>query len=121
LAILVWGSRRLVKKIPADASVWIRIWPLSTSLVLLASIACLSMVGLFMQAAASVSILSITVYLLSILYPLGAFVSAAMLIKYRNHAISKWLYWYALIYTGLHLLMAAHLAYYGIFGLKLWA
>ena len=121
LAIIVWGSRRLVKKIPADASVWIRIWPVSTSLVLLASIACQSMIGLFMQAAASVSILSITVYLLSILYPLGALVSAAMLIKYRNHAISKWLYWYALIYTGLHLLMAAHLAYYGIIALKLWA
>ncbi|MEN0039336.1 MAG: serine hydrolase domain-containing protein [Cellvibrio sp.] len=121
LAIIVWGSRRLVKKIPADASVWIRIWPLSSSLILLALIACLSMAGLFMQAAASVSILSITVYLLSILYPLGALVSAAMLIKYRKHAISKWLYGYALLYTGLHLLMAAHLAYYGIFALKLWA
>lgn len=121
LAILVWGSRRLVKEIPADASVWIRIWPLSTSLVLLALIACMSMAGLFMQAAASVSILSITVYLLSMLYPLGALVSAAMLIKYRNHAITKWLYWYALLYTGLHLLMATHLAYYGIFALKLWA
>jgi CubicO group peptidase (beta-lactamase class C family)/cytochrome b561 len=121
LAIVVWGSRRLVKKIPTDASVWIRIWPLLTSLVLVASIACLSLVGLFMQAAASVSILSITVYLLSIAYPLSALASAAMLIKYRNHTISKWLYWYALIYTGLHLLMAAHLTYYGIFALKLWA
>lgn len=121
LAIIVWGSRRLAKKIPADASVWIRIWPLLTSLVLGASIACLSLVGLFMQAAASVSILSITVYLLSIAYPLSALASAAMLIKYRNHAITKWLYWYALIYTGLHLLMAAHLAYYGIFAVKLWA
>jgi CubicO group peptidase (beta-lactamase class C family)/cytochrome b561 len=121
LAIIVWGSRRLVKKIPTDASVWIRIWPLLTSLVLAASIACLSSVGLFMQAAASVSILSITVYLLSIVYPLSALASAAMLIKYRNHAITKWLYWYALIYTGLHLLMAVHLAYYGIFALKLWA
>jgi cytochrome b561 len=121
LAIIVWGSRRLAKKIPVDASVWIRIWPLLTSLVLAASIACLSLVGLFMQAAASVSILSITVYLLSIVYPLSALASAAMLIKYRNHAITKWLYWYALIYTGLHLLMAVHLAYYGIFALKLWA
>lgn len=121
LAIIVWGSRRLVKKIPTDASVWIRIWPLLTSLVLVASIACLSLVGLFMQAAASVSILSITVYLLSIAYPLSALASAAMLIKYRNHTISKWLYWYALGYTSLHLLMAAHLAYYGIFALKLWA
>ncbi|MDZ4263070.1 MAG: serine hydrolase, partial [Pseudomonadota bacterium] len=115
LAIIVWGSRRVVKKIPADASVWIRIWPLLTSLILLGSIICLSMVGLFMQAAASVSLLSITVYLLSIVYPLGALVSAATLINYRNHAITKWLYWYALIYTGLHLLMAAHLTYYGIF------
>lgn len=99
LAIIVWGSRRVVKKIPADASVWIRIWPLLTSLILLGSIICLSMVGLFMQAAASVSLLSITVYLLSIVYPLGALVSAATLINYRNHAITKWLYWYALIYT----------------------
>lgn len=121
LAIIFWGCRRLVKKIPADASVWIRIWPLLTSLVLLGSIICLSMVGLFMQAAASVSVLSITVYLLSIAYPLFALVSAAVLFKHRNQAISKWIYGYALIYTCLHLLMAAHLAYFGIFALKLWA
>ena len=121
LAIIFWGCRRLAKKIPADASVWIRIWPLLTSLVLLGSIICLSMVGLFMQAAASVSVLSITVYLLSIAYPLFALASATALIKYRNQAISNWLYGYALIYTGLHLLMAAHLAYFGLFALKTWA
>ena len=121
LAIIVWGCRRLAKKTPADASVWIRIWPLLTSLVLLGSIICLSMVGLFMQAAASVSPLSITVYLLSIAYPLCALASAFALIKYRNQVISRWIYGYALIYTSLHLLMAAHLAYYGIFALKLWA
>ena len=121
LAIIFWGCRRLVKKIPADASVWIRIWPLLTSLVLLGSIICLSMVGLFMQAAASVSVLSITVYLLSIAYPLCALASAIILFKYRNQAISKWVYGYALIYTSLHLLMAAHLVYYEIFALKLWA
>ncbi len=121
LAIIVWGCRRLAKKIPADAGVWIRIWPLLTSLVLVASIACLSLVGLFMQAAESVSLLSITVYLLSIAYPLCALVSAFVLIKYRNQVIPRWIYGYALIYTGLHLLMAAHLVYYGIFALKLWA
>ncbi|WP_062067669.1 serine hydrolase domain-containing protein [Cellvibrio sp. OA-2007] len=121
LAIIVWGCRRLAKKIPAEASVWIRIWPLLTSVVLLGSIMSLSMVGLFMQAAASVSLLSITVYLLSIAYPLCALASAFVLIKYRNQVISRWIYGYALIYTGLHLLMAAHLVYYGIFALKLWA
>jgi CubicO group peptidase (beta-lactamase class C family) len=121
LAIIFWGCRGLAKKIPADASVWIRIWPLLTSFLLLGNIVCLSMAGAFMQAAASVSPLSITVYLLSIAYPLFALASAIVLIKYKNQAISKWIYGYAIIYTGLHLLMAAHLTYYGIFALKLWA
>jgi cytochrome c biogenesis protein CcdA len=58
---------------------------------------------------------------LSIAYPLFALASAIVLIKYKNQAISKWIYGYAIIYTGLHLLMAAHLTYYGIFALKLWA
>ena len=121
LASIVWGSRRLAKKIPSDSSVWIRIWPLLTSFVLLGSIVCLSMIGIFMQAAASVSLLSATIFIFSIAYPLLASVSAIALIKYRNQAIPKWLYWYALIHTGLHLLMATHLAYFGLFALKTWA
>lgn len=121
LAILVWGSRRLARKIPADPSIWILIWPLLTSLVLLGLIVFLSLVSLFIQAAASVSWLSITIFILSIAYPLFSIVTATVLLKYRRHSISKWIYRYAITYAGLHLAMAVHLAYYELFALKTWA
>jgi len=121
LAILVWGSRRFAQRIPADPSVWIRIWPLLTSLVLLSLIVCLSLVRMFMQAATSVSLLSVAILIFSIAYPLFSIVTAGALLKYRRHSISKWIYRYAIAYAGLHLAMAVHLAYYGLFALKTWA
>lgn len=121
LAILIWGSRRLVKRIAADASVWVRIWPLLASLAFFGLTISLSLIGLFIQAAGTVSLLSVTIFILSIAYPLFSIASAAALLKYRQQPIAKWIYWYALIYTGLHLLMAVHLAYYGIFALRTWA
>jgi hypothetical protein len=121
LAIVIWGFRRLAKKTPVDPSVWIRIWPLAASLIFIGFAVSLSLGGLFMQAFASISLLSMTIFLLSIAYPAVSIVSAATLLKYRNTQVSRWIFWYALIYTGLNLLMATHLAYYGLFALKTWA
>lgn len=121
LAMLVWGSRRLVKKIPTDASVWVRMWPLLASLILLGLVGLLSLAGIFMHAAAEVSLLSVAILILSIVYPVFALASGVALIKFRQYDISKWIYWYALIYAVLHLLMAIHLAYSGFFALKLWS
>ncbi|PUA30052.1 MAG: hypothetical protein B0W54_05855 [Cellvibrio sp. 79] len=121
LAALVWGLRRMIKKVPVDPSVGIRLWPLIASLVFFGFIITTSVSGLFIQAAGTVSILSISVFALSILYPLSVADCIRVLIKYRQQAISKWIYWYASFYTSLHLLMAVHLAYYGLFALKTWA
>ena len=121
LAILVWGSRRLARRLPAEPSVWIRIWPLLTSWVLLGLAVSLSLAVSFVQAAATVSWLSVTIFILSITYPLFSIVTAVALLKYRRYSISKWIYRYATLYAGLHLAMAIHLAYYGLFSLKTWA
>lgn len=121
IAILVWGSRRFAQRIPSDPSVWIRIWPLLTSWVLLGLAVSLLLAVFFLQAAATISWLSITIFILSIAYPLFSIVAAVALLKYRRHSISKWIYRYAIAYAGLHLAMAVHLAYYGLFALKTWA
>ncbi|MDR7089086.1 MULTISPECIES: serine hydrolase domain-containing protein [Cellvibrio] len=121
LAIVIWGFRRLAKKTPADPSVWIRIWPLAASLIFIGFAVSLSLGGLFIQSFANISPLSITIFLLSITYPIVSIASAVILFKYRQHSISSWIFWYAFIYTGLNLLMATHLAYYGLFALKTWS
>lgn len=121
LAIVIWGFRRLFKRTPADPSVWIRIWPLIASLTFIGFAISLSLGGLFMQAFASISPLSITIFMLSIVYPVVSISSAVILFKYRKTPGSRWIFWYALIYTGLNLLMATHLAYYGLFAIKTWA
>lgn len=121
LAILFWGSRRLAKRLPADPSVWVRMFPVITSVILLAVFGLLSLAGIFMQSAANVSPLSVAICILSIAYPICAAISGIALIKYRQSGMSRWIYWYAAIYAGLHLLMATHLAQSGFFALKLWS
>ncbi len=121
LAAPVWGLRRIIKKIPTDSSVWIRTWPLIASLLFFGFTIVTSISGLFIQAAGIISVLSLSIFALSILYPLGVVICIRVLFTYRQQPISKWIYWYASIYTGLHLLMAVHLAYYGLFALRTWA
>lgn len=121
LAALVWGLRRIIKKIPVDSSVWIRIWPLIASLLFFGFIIAISISGLFIHAAGTVSALSLSIFALSVVYPLSVADCVRGLLKYRQQPISKWIYWYASIYTGLHLLMVVHLAYYGLLALRTWA
>lgn len=121
LAAPVWGLRRIIKKIPVDASVWIRTWPLIASLLFFGLIITTSISGLFIHAAGTISALSLSIFALSIIYPLSVADCVRGLLKYRQQLISKWIYWYASVYTGLHLLMVVHLAYYGLLALRTWS
>ncbi|HEY8941980.1 MAG TPA: serine hydrolase domain-containing protein, partial [Cellvibrio sp.] len=121
LAAPFWGLRRIIKKIPVDASVWIRTWPLIASLFFFGLIIATSISGLFIHAAGTISALSLSIFALSIIYPLSVADCVRGLLKYRQQPISKWIYWYASVYTGLHLLMVVHLAYYGLLALRTWS
>lgn len=121
IAIMIWGGRRIGKKLPMDSSVRMRIWPLISGVIFFALMISMSLGGLFLQAYASISILSLIVFLLSIAYPTITLFGLFKFFTYQYDSVPIWIVLYAIFYTMLNVLVAMHLVYYGIFALKTWA
>ena len=121
LAAMIWGGRRITRKLPADSSVWMRLWPLISGWLFIGFMISMSLGGLFLQSFGSISILSLIVFLFSIAYPAVTLWSALKFFTYPNHVVSTWILCYSIFYTVLNILMSIHLAYYGLFALKTWA
>lgn len=121
IAVMIWGGKRMVNKLPFDSSAWMRLWPLISGWVFIGFLISMSLGGLFLQAYGSISILSLIVFLFSIAYPVITAFSVFKFFTYQYISVSKWIVIYSIFYTALNLLMAIHLAYYGLFALKTWA
>lgn len=121
IAAMIWGGRRIGRKIPADSSVWMRLWPLISGLVFFGFMISMSLGGVFLQAFGSISVLSSVVFVFSIAYPVITLWSVIQYFTYQYSSVSIGILCYSVFYTLLNLLMSAHLAYYGLFALKTWA
>jgi hypothetical protein len=121
IAVMIWGGKRMVNKLPFDSSAWMRLWPLISGWVFIGFLISMSLGGLFLQAYGSISILSLMVFLFSVAYPVITVFSVFKFFTYQYNSVSKWIVIYSVFYAGLNLLMAIHLAYYGLFALKTWA
>jgi hypothetical protein len=121
LATIFWGIRRWIRKTPMDASVPIRLWPLTATLVLIGWSTLLSLSGAFLTQAGAITPLSVTIFLLNIAYPVIVGLSAFSL--YRHKAITghRWLYIYACAYTTLHILAVGYFFYFDLIGIRTWA
>ena len=117
LCLAFWGMRRMIKRIPLDNSVWIRFWPLVATGVLILALLFMSSGNLFMLGR--VSFVSVSIMLVTLTYACTCGICLWTLWRYRR--VSKWIYAYACIYTGLHLFMLGQLASYGLIGLRTWA
>lgn len=115
----VWGLRRLIKRMPLNASVWVRVWPLLASVMLFAVILALS-IGGSIQTMGRMSFFSLTLMLGSILYALVSLGSLWVMWRYNARVAGRWIYGYACLHTGLHVFMVGQLAVYGLIGIRTW-
>jgi CubicO group peptidase (beta-lactamase class C family) len=119
LCVLVWAPRRWYKKLPLDASVWVRVWPLFASVCLVVVIVVPTLGG-SISTLGRMSIVSVTMMLGSILYALVTLGSLWVLWRSYGQVASRWIYGYACLHTGLHLYLLGQLAVYGLIGIRTW-
>lgn len=122
---LVWGVRKWRGKVPAGASTRIRVWPL------LASASFVALVMLFAAGMSSPSnifttlgkptAISISIMLTSLAFAVFAVLGAWTAVRERRAEMNRVNYWYSSISSGLHLLVALYLGWFGIIGLQTWA
>jgi CubicO group peptidase (beta-lactamase class C family) len=116
----IWGLRRRIKRMPLDASVWVRAWPLFTSVILFAVII-IPTIGGSIPSLGRMSLVSLTMMLGSILYTLATLASLLVLWRCYGQVRSRWIYGYACLHAGLHFYMVGQLAVYGLIGIRTWA
>lgn len=119
LCFPVWGLRRLIKRLPLDAGVWVRVWPLAASGILFAVIL-IAATGSSISTLGRMSFVSLTLMLGSILYVLVTLGCLVVLWRCYGRVASRWIYGYACLHTGLHLYMFGQLAVYGFIGIRTW-
>jgi CubicO group peptidase (beta-lactamase class C family) len=121
IAAIVWGSRKAARIRNQDQRLWLRLWPLLATGTLLAFFILLSMSGAVIEAAGSVSMISVTILLLSLAYPVVVLLAALQLFRPVNTVRMNLPYWFAAAFVIVHLLVAGYLARYGVIGIRTWA
>ncbi len=121
LFLLVWGVRRLKKKIPNGATIKIRLWPL------LASLSIIFLIFLFIKGSSKPfesfgdpTVYSIGIMLSTLAFGLFSILGVYTSMKERSSKMNKGVYWYSTVSSFIHLIVAIYLFYYGVIGLMLW-
>lgn len=118
----VWLVRRLRGKIPPGASIRIRLWPL------LAAVATLAFVGLFMYGMSDPferlgvpTASSIGIMLSTVAFVVFALLGVYASFRERRSSMNRALYWHSTGASVLHLAVAVYLAAFGVIGMMTWA
>ena len=119
---LVWGVRRLRRKIPSGPAIRVRVWPLLAGLSVVAFLTLFS-IGMsdpFVTLGQPTSI-SIGIMLMTIAFALFAALGLITAIRERGTKMNRVNYWYATTSSALHCIVVLYLAWFGIIGLATWA
>jgi CubicO group peptidase (beta-lactamase class C family) len=121
LFALVWIPRRIRGKLGGGSTILVRAWPLAATLALAAIIGLVTAMGADLLNAGRVTVLSVSLFVASIVYPLFALRSLAALYEARKDAINRWVFWSSAALSALHVLFSILLASYGMIGYRTWA
>ena len=121
LYFLVWGVRRLRKKIPAGPVIGIRLWPLlaSASVVGVVMLFSVAMSDPFLRLGVP-SVYSVTIMLLTVLFAFFAALGVTVAVEARRVPMNRWNYWHSTVSSCTHLVVAAYLLWFGVIGLMTW-
>lgn len=120
--LLIWGVRRWRGKIAPGPAICIRVWPLLAGLtvILFVWMFILGMSDPFKTLAAP-TVISVTVMLATLAFVVFALLGARASVIYRNAEMNRATYWFSAISSGLHVMIALYLAYFGVIGVMTWA
>lgn len=117
----IWGVRRWRGKVPAGPATRIRVWPL------LASVSAVAFIGLFavglqdaFDTLGKPTVIAVTIMLGTLAFAVFAVLGAWTAVRERRAEMNRVNYWYSSISSGLHLLVALYLGWFGIIGLQTW-
>jgi len=120
VAIIVWGVRR-ARRTSTDTRLMMRLWPLCASVALVIFLVALMSVGGFLTQAGKVSPLSVTIFVLSLAYPLLVLLGAYQLLTPQTRAARNLPFWFATAFVLVHLMIAGYLGWFGVLGLRTWS
>lgn len=121
LFMLIWIPRLILGKLKMDKSIHLRCSVLGTSLTLVLLPLAPMIFGSGVLEISRFSPTSVSLFLLSIIYPLLACYSIFVVYKNRTITMNRWLYWHSALLAMLHMAFAIYIATYGLIGLRLWA
>ncbi|MDH5455977.1 MAG: beta-lactamase family protein [Gammaproteobacteria bacterium] len=122
LYALVWGIRRLRKKIAPGPATWIRVWPLLAGLSIVAFLALFS-AGMNdpFEALGKPTAISIGIQLFTVLFAAFAIIGSYVALRDRKETMNRVNYWYSAGCSLLHLIVAGYFAWFGAIGLTTWS
>jgi hypothetical protein len=118
VALIVWAARR---KTTNDGRLWLRLWPLVASAALVAFLITSVLGGAFLKSLGTVSVLSVGLLVLSLVYPAAVLSGAVHLFSARVRAPMNLPYWFGVAFVLVHLLIAGYMATHGAIGVRTWA
>ncbi|MFP5390350.1 MAG: serine hydrolase domain-containing protein [Gammaproteobacteria bacterium] len=121
LFALVWIPRRLFGKLGGGSTIRVRAWPLATTLALAAIAGMVTVIGMDILTVGRVSAWTVCLFVASLVYPLCALRSLAVVYQARKEPINRWAFWSSAALATLHALFCILLASYGMIGYRAWA
>jgi len=118
---IIWSIRFLMGKIAGGSTIWIRLWPVVSSLIIVITIV-LIIFGTqnFWELLGKRTLISISIQVFTICFALTSFLSVFYLLKIRQPKIKKITYWYSIILTGLHFMATCYFIWFEIIGIRIW-
>jgi hypothetical protein len=121
---LVWGIRKWRGKVPAGPSTRIRLWPLLAGVSVVAFVV---LFGVGMSSASNIfetlgkpTATSVAIMLATLAFAVFAVLGAWTAVRERKTEMNRVNYWYCTVSSGLHLLVALYMGWFGIIGLQTW-
>jgi len=121
LFALIWIPLRALGKLKDSSSIQLRSIPLVSSLCLVLLPIIPTIFGDNIFDVIRVSPTSVSIFLLSLIYPLLAGYGFFVAYKNRTITMSRLVYWHSTSLATLHVVFAIYVATYGLIGFRLWA
>ena len=120
VALIVWAARRARRK-TTDTRVWLRVLPLAATVALIVYFVGSGASRFFLESLGTISVASLLLFFLSLLYPAVTLLAAACLFTRQAREKLNLPYWFAAAFVLVHLFAVAYLAKFDGIAIRTWS